>query len=108
MKYGAIDTWESDNEIRCIDSEHHGDECIKHYYNIIFEAKDIDDFNLQKYTYNGNQTVLVRNILFKINRRISKHRYLCENISEKEVGHIPFFSARRYGLLYMFYYFDFD
>lgn len=107
-KYGAINTWEGDNEIQYIDSDIFGDEYISSYYLVIFEAENEDDFNTKKYRYKGVDIVSVNGVLFRINRRVSKHRYLCEDLSERGVGHIPFFSARRLGNLYVFYDFNFS
>jgi len=107
-KYGAIDTWEGSNEIEYIDSNLYGCEYIENYCMVIFEAENENDFDIKKYRYKGKDVVSVKGVSFRIDRRVSKHRYLCEDLSEKGVGHIPFFSARREGLLYMFYDFNFD
>jgi len=110
-KYGAIETFGNNltNDIEFIDSDLCGEEYINNYYKIIFEAKDFEDFKLKKYKYDGKKYVTVKGVKFKIECRVSKHKYVCEDISSRGVSHIPFFSARRAGgTSYVFYDFNFE
>lgn len=110
-KYGAIKTFGNDitDDIEFKDSDLCGEEYINNYYEIVFEAKDFEDFKLKKYTYNGKKFVIVKGVKFKVIHRVSKHRYACEDISSRGIGHIPYFSARRLsGNFYVFYDFNFD
>lgn len=110
-KYGVIKNF-GDNltgDIEFKDSDLHGEEYINQYYKVIFEAKDFEDFKVKKYKFNGRSFVIVKGVKFKVSHRISKYKYVCEDITSRGICHIPYFLARRLGgVFYVFYDFNFE